>query len=157
MENARGHFTSRFGFLMAAAGLAIGLGHIWSFPTQAASNGGGAFVLVYLVLAFVLAYPALMAELMIGRHSNANIVTALSQLGGKNPILRRAGSFVGYYGVLIAALILSFYTIVAGWMLSKLFQPIAEMLGFDSLALWFTQESIARDLSTCLIFSALTV
>lgn len=142
---------------MAAAGSAIGLGNIWSFPTQAASNGGGAFVLVYLVLAFVLAYPALMAELMIGRHSNANIVTALSQLGGKNPILRRAGSFVGYYGVLMAALILSFYTIVAGWMLSKLFQPIAEMLGFDSLALWFTQESIARDLSTCLIFSALTV
>lgn len=142
---------------MAAAGSAIGLGNIWSFPTQAASNGGGAFVLVYLILAFVLAYPALMAELIIGRHSNANIVTALSQLGDKNRMLRRAGSFVGYYGVSIAALILSFYTIVAGWMLSKLFHPIAGLLGLESLALWFAQESIVRDLSTCLIFSALTV
>lgn len=157
MENTRGHFTSRFGFLMAAAGSAIGLGNIWSFPTQAASNGGGAFVLVYLILAFLLAYPALMAELIIGRHSNANIVTALSQLGGKNRVVRRSGIFVGYYGVLIAALILSFYSIVAGWMLSKLFQPIAGLLGLESLALWFAQESIARDLLSCLIFSALTV
>ena len=157
MENTRGHFTSRFGFLMAAAGSAIGLGNIWSFPTQAASNGGGAFVLVYLILAFLLAYPALMAELIIGRHSNANIVTALSQLGGKNRVVRRTGIFVGYYGVLIAALILSFYSIVAGWMLSRLFQPIAGLLGLESLALWFAQESIARDLISCLIFSALTV
>lgn len=157
MENTRGHFTSRFGFLMAAAGSAIGLGNIWSFPTQAASNGGGAFVLVYLILAFLLAYPALMAELIIGRHSNANIVTALSQLGGKNRVVRRSGIFVGYYGVLIAALILSFYSIVAGWMLSRLFQPIAGLLGLESLALWFAQESIARDLLSCLIFSALTV
>jgi len=157
MENTRGHFTSRFGFLMAAAGSAIGLGNIWSFPTQAASNGGGAFVLVYLILAFLLAYPALMAELIIGRHSNANIVTALSQLGGKNRAVRRSGIFVGYYGVLIAALILSFYSIVAGWMLSRLFQPIAGLLGLESLALWFAQESIARDLLSCLIFSALTV
>lgn len=157
MENTRGHFTSRFGFLMAAAGSAIGLGNIWSFPTQAASNGGGAFVLVYLILAFLLAYPALMAELIIGRHSNANIVTALSQLGGKNRVVRRSGIFVGYYGVLIAALILSFYSIVAGWMLSRLLQPIAGLLGLESLALWFAQESIARDLLSCLIFSALTV
>lgn len=157
MENTRGHFTSRFGFLMAAAGSAIGLGNIWSFPTQAASNGGGAFVLVYLILAFLLAYPALMAELIIGRHSNANIVTALSELGGKNRVVRRSGIFVGYYGVLIAALILSFYSIVAGWMLSRLFQPIAGLLGLESLALWFAQESIARDLLSCLIFSALTV
>lgn len=142
---------------MAAAGSAIGLGNIWSFPTQAASNGGGAFVLVYLILAFLLAYPALMAELIIGRHSNANIVTALSQLGGKNRVVRRSGIFVGYYGVLIAALILSFYSIVAGWMLSRLFQPIAGLLGLESLALWFAQESIARDLLSCLIFSALTV
>ena len=94
MANARGHFTSRFGFLMAAAGSAVGLGNIWGFPTQAASNGGGAFVLAYLILAFLLAYPALMAELIIGRHSNANIVTALSTLS-ERPLLRRIGGAVG--------------------------------------------------------------
>ena len=66
MSSERGQFSSRFGFITAATGSAVGLGNIWGFPTQTASHGGGAFVLVYLVLAFLLAYPALMAELIIG-------------------------------------------------------------------------------------------
>ena len=65
----RGEFQSRVGFILAAAGSAVGLGNIWGFPTQAASNGGAAFLITYLILAFVLAYPALMAELLIGRHA----------------------------------------------------------------------------------------
>ena len=77
MSAPREQFSSRTGFIMAAAGSAIGLGNIWGFPTQTASNGGGAFVMVYFILAFCLAYPALMAELIIGRHAKANIVTAL--------------------------------------------------------------------------------
>ncbi len=80
MSHTRAHFSSSFGFLMVASGSAIGLGNIWGFPTQAANNGGGAFVLVYLLLAFLLAFPALMAELIIGRHSHSNIVTALGTL-----------------------------------------------------------------------------
>ncbi|MEQ9465365.1 MAG: sodium-dependent transporter, partial [Haliea sp.] len=76
MASPRGEFSSRFGFIMAAAGSAVGLGNIWGFPTQAASNGGAAFLLVYLVLAFTLAYPVLMAELIIGRHAHANAVSA---------------------------------------------------------------------------------
>ena len=75
MAEIRGEFSSRFGFVMAASGSAVGLGNIWGFPTQAASNGGAAFLLVYLVLAFTLAYPALMAELIIGRHAHANAVS----------------------------------------------------------------------------------
>ena len=74
MAVIRGEFSSRFGFVMAASGSAVGLGNIWGFPTQAASNGGAAFLLVYLILAFTLAYPALMAELIIGRHAHANAV-----------------------------------------------------------------------------------
>ena len=70
MTNSRGEFSSRFGFLMAASGSAVGLGNIWGFPTNAASNGGAAFLFTYLLLALVLAYPALMAELIIGRHSD---------------------------------------------------------------------------------------
>jgi NSS family neurotransmitter:Na+ symporter len=155
MAGTRGQFTSRFGFLMAAAGSAIGLGNIWGFPTQAASNGGGAFVVAYLILAFLLAYPALMAELIIGRHSNANIVTALHQLSNR-PVLRRVGSLVGYYGVLIASLILSFYAIVAGWMLAKFLSPLAQLLQLDSIAEWLAQDSSARDISVCFIFSAMT-
>lgn len=156
MAHARGHFTSRFGFLMAAAGSAIGLGNIWGFPTQAASNGGGAFVLAYLILAFLLAYPALMAELIIGRHSNANIVTALSTLS-ERPLLRRVGSMVGYYGVLVVSLILSFYAIVAGWILAKFAAPLMQLLGFDAAATWLAQSGLVRDLSACFVFSLMTV
>src|SRR5690606_34691545 len=154
MAQARGHFTSRFGFLMAAAGSAVGLGNIWGFPTQAASNGGGAFVLAYLILAFLLAYPALMAELIIGRHSSANVVTALSTLS-ERPLLRRLGGLVGYYGMLVVSLILSFYSIVAGWMLARSVAPLLDLLGFGDAALWLVQNSLSRDLLACLIFSVM--
>ena len=75
MSVSRGGFSSRIGFIMAAAGSAVGLGNIWGFPTQTASNGGAAFVLVYLVLAFFMEYPSFMAELLIGRFGQANAVT----------------------------------------------------------------------------------
>ena len=77
----------------------------------AASNGGGAFLLVYLVLAFSLAYPALMAELVIGRHAHANAVKALRQIA-PGEISRQAGAFTGLVGIITASLILSFYAIV---------------------------------------------
>jgi SNF family Na+-dependent transporter len=76
----RGEFSSTFTFVLAAAGSAVGLGNIWGFPTNAAENGGAAFLLMYLILAFLLAYPALMAELIIGRHTRANMVTALDSI-----------------------------------------------------------------------------
>ena len=92
------------------------MGNIWGFPTQAASNGGAAFLITYLMLAFVLAYPALMAELLIGRHTHRNMVTALESLAEGEP-LRSLGRFTGIGGLVTASLILSFYAIVAGWML----------------------------------------
>ena len=97
MGAARGEFSSRLAFILAAAGSAIGLGNIWGFPGQTASNGGAAFVLVYLVLAFIIAYPAFMAELIIGRHSKSNIVGAFDKIeGGKN------FKWVGYAGLVCA-------------------------------------------------------
>ena len=86
MAVTRGEFRSRIGFIFAAAGSAVGLGNIWGFPTQAASNGGAAFVITYLVLAFILAYPALMAELLIGRHMHRNMVQALESLPEAAPL-----------------------------------------------------------------------
>ena len=73
----RGQFSSRLAFILAASGSAVGLGNIWGFPTNAAENGGAAFVLMYMILAFLLAYPAMMAELIIGRHTQSNMVNAL--------------------------------------------------------------------------------
>ena len=83
MGVSRGEFSSRIGFIMAAAGSAVGLGNIWGFPTQTASNGGAAFVLMYLVLAFSLAYPAFMAEILIGRYGRANAVTSMQKMSSK--------------------------------------------------------------------------
>ncbi|WP_339671927.1 sodium-dependent transporter [Dasania marina] len=156
MSTPRGQFSSRFGFIMAAAGSAVGLGNVWGFPTQTASNGGAAFVLVYFVLAFLLAYPALMAELIIGRHARANVVTALGSLSS-NPITSFIGKGVGYYGVILAGLILSFYTIVAGWMLSHLGHGIANVAGMTTVSQWLITSSITRDLMGSVIFAGLTM
>lgn len=156
MSSPRGQFSSRFGFIMAAAGSAVGLGNVWGFPTQTASNGGAAFLLVYLVLAFLLAYPALMAELIIGRHARANVVTALNSLSS-NPIIKLLGSGVGYYGVILAGLILSFYTIVAGWMLSHLGHAIGQVVGLQTIAEWLVTDSITRNLLGSFVFAGLTM
>ena len=135
MASARGQFSSRLGFIMAAAGSAVGLGNIWGFPTQAASNGGAAFLLVYLVLAFALAYPALMAELIIGRHAHANAVTALRSIA-PGPKSRFAGGMTGLVGVITASCILSFYAIVAGWMIAHAISPLAQLAGATGFANW---------------------
>ena len=156
MASTRGEFSSRFGFVMAAAGSAVGLGNIWGFPTQAASNGGAAFLLVYLVLAFTLAYPALMAELIIGRHAHANAVSAL-QLISTGPASRRIGIGVGVLGFIVAGLILSFYAIVAGWMIAFCLGSLADLLGVQSLSTWLTTFGMPRNLLFMAIFIMLTV
>jgi NSS family neurotransmitter:Na+ symporter len=156
MASARGEFSSRFGFVMAAAGSAVGLGNIWGFPTQAASNGGAAFLLVYLVLAFTLAYPALMAELIIGRHAHANAVGAL-RLISPNKLLRDIGTTTGIVGFIVASLILSFYAIVAGWMISFCLSSLANLLGMSEFAAWLTSFGMTRNLLFMAIFIVFTV
>ena len=126
--NNRGEFSSRLGFILAAAGSAVGLGNIWGFPTQVASNGGAAFVLVYIILTFVLAYPVLMAELIIGRSTRSNMVDALGQITGS-----KVGRFVGMWGFATASLILSFYAIVAGWMIAHCFEALTTMFGMTDV------------------------
>ena len=120
----RGQFSSRLAFILAASGSAVGLGNIWGFPTNAAENGGGAFLLMYLILAFVLAYPALMAELIIGRHSRANMASALQSMAPA-PASARLGRVTGWIGVITASLILCFYSIIAGWMIAHMLATIA--------------------------------
>ena len=97
----RGQFSSRLAFILAASGSAVGLGNIWGFPTNAAENGGAAFVLMYMILAFLLAYPAMMAELIIGRHTQSNMVNALQSIS-TTPVAKRAGWAVGMGGMITA-------------------------------------------------------
>ena len=156
MSSQRGEFSSRFGFLTAATGSAVGLGNIWGFPTQAASNGGAAFLFTYLVLAFALAYPALMAELIIGRHAKANAITALRSIAS-GPATKALGLGVGLAGIVTVSFILSFYAIVSGWMIAFLLDPVAQLLSMDGAARWLTAGSEARNGVFVVVFMALTV
>ncbi len=156
MAAARGEFSSRFGFLMAATGSAVGLGNIWGFPTNAASNGGAAFLIAYLILTFVLAYPALMAELIIGRHARANAVTALQSIS-TGPRSRVLGITVGFLGMLTVSFILSFYAIVSGWMIAFFFDSIARLLGLESASQWLTVDTVSRNAIFVVVFMLVTV
>lgn len=156
MTTPRGEFRSRLGFLFAAAGSAVGLGNIWGFPTQAASNGGAAFLVTYLALAFVLAYPALMAELLIGRHTHQNMVTALSSLPQSN-FWRRLGRLTGIGGLITASLILSFYGIVSGWMLGFATSYPLDAIGLSVQAEWLISFGDTRNLLLMLLFMAMTM
>jgi NSS family neurotransmitter:Na+ symporter len=147
----REEFSSRLGFILAASGSAVGLGNIWGFPTQVASNGGAAFVLVYLVLTFLLAYPVLMAELIIGRSTGANMIDALEQISGS-----RIGRYVGVWGFLTVSLLLAFYALIAGWMIAHLFQTVTNALDQQKLSNWLVSSSIFRDIVFCGIFLILS-
>jgi len=141
---------------MAASGSAVGLGNIWGFPTNAASNGGAAFLFTYLLLALVLAYPALMAELIIGRHSRSNAVTALQliSVGEKSKLL---GFLVGFLGIVTVTFILSFYAVVSGWMFALFIEPIARFFGWISVASWLEFDSTERNVIALVLFMVLTI
>ncbi|REL27918.1 sodium-dependent transporter [Thalassotalea euphylliae] len=156
MAVSRGEFSSRIGFIMAAAGSAVGLGNVWGFPTQTATNGGAAFVLVYLVLAFCLAYPAFMAEILIGRYGQANAVTSLQKMS-TNLWQKRFAFIVGFGGIICASLILSFYGILAGWMMSFAVESAAQIAGLQSVASWVVGDSVARNVFFTTLFMFLTV
>ncbi|WP_158969056.1 sodium-dependent transporter [Paraglaciecola sp. L3A3] len=149
--NTRGEFSSRIGFVLAAAGSAVGLGNIWGFPTQVASNGGAAFVFAYMVLAFMLAYPVLMAELIIGRATRANMVDALGKISGNV-----FGKAVGVWGFVTVSLILSFYALVAGWMLAHFIQTITDLSSQQTWSDWLVTSSLPRDIIFSGIFLCLT-
>jgi len=156
VSSQRGEFGSRFGFIMAAAGSAVGLGNIWGFPTQAASNGGAAFVVVYLLLAFLLAYPVLMAELTLGRHAHGNMITALAKVS-RNGTQRGLGTLVGIVGIFTASLILSFYAIVSGWMIGFGLAYPLNALGATDASTWLSEFSFNRNLLLMLAFMVLTM
>jgi neurotransmitter:Na+ symporter, NSS family len=110
-------WSTRTAFLLAAVGAAVGLGNIWKFPYMTGTNGGAAFVSVYLVCVILIAIPILIAELMIGRRGRASPPTAMARLArdsGRNP----AWSLVGWLGAGAGFLIVSFYSVIAGWALA---------------------------------------
>jgi NSS family neurotransmitter:Na+ symporter len=156
MASQKPAFASRLGFILAAAGSAVGVGNIWGFPTQAASNGGGAFLLVYLVMILLLAYPMLVAEITIGRLKRTNPIDALRSMSERK-LVRMFGALSGMVGLVVLALILSFYAIVSGWLLSYMLAPLMTLIGLDATATWLTDFSVERNLVAMLVFMLLTV
>ncbi len=104
-------------FILAVTGSAVGLGNIWKFPYIAGQNGGGAFVLVYLVCVIVIGMPVMMAEILIGRRGRRNPVATMELLGKEEGSSGR-WRWVGGMGVLAGVLILSYYSVIAGWTLA---------------------------------------
>jgi NSS family neurotransmitter:Na+ symporter len=114
--NQRSHWGSRLGFVFAAAGSAVGLGNIWKFPYITGEYGGGAFVLVYLVCIAVVGLPLMYAELIIGRRGGKDAYGAMRDLiAHRGPAARAAAVVAGTLSILGGFLILSFYSVVAGW------------------------------------------
>ncbi|MGR5349183.1 sodium-dependent transporter [Vibrio mediterranei] len=150
----RGQFTSRFGFLMAAAGSAVGLGNVWGFPTQTASNGGAAFLLIYLLMMALLALPMLVAELTIGRYGQSNPIASLRKIWAKNRLL---ATILGITAMLTASMILSFYAILAGWLIGFALAPVLALVGLDSIANWLTTFGSGRNVLLTVCFMMMTV
>lgn len=112
MTQNRTNFGSRFGIIMAAAGSAVGLGNIWRFPVETGNNGGAAFLLVYILSVAVLGIPLMVAEFFVGRHAHSNTATAYRKLS-KSAFWGN----LGFISIIGATLILSYYIVVAGWVL----------------------------------------
>lgn len=116
-----GEWSSRWAFILAATGSAVGLGNIWKFPYITGQNGGGAFVLVYLACIVVIGIPVMMSEIMLGRRGRKSPINTMYDLAvesGHNPHWK----WLGWLGVLAGFLILSYYSVIAGWSLAYIFR-----------------------------------
>ena len=109
-NNTRENFGSKIGAVLAAAGSAVGLGNIWRFPIEVGTNGGAAFIIIYVACVLLLGIPIMMGEFLIGRHTQANTAGAYRMLAPGTP-----WRWVGRLGVLSGFVILSYYSVVAGW------------------------------------------
>ncbi len=128
-ESIHGQWSGRWAFVMAATGSAVGLGNIWKFPYITGEYGGGAFVLVYLLCVALIGIPVMMAEVMLGRRgrrSPINTMRFLAREEGRSPLWK----YLGWSGVIAGFLILSYYSVIAGWAVGYLFRAASGM--FDN-------------------------
>jgi len=120
----RENWVSRVGFILAAAGSAVGLGNIWRFPYVAGEGGGAAWIIVYLLIVLIIGYPMMVTEISLGRSSQRNVLGTFKSLAPKTPWW-----LVGALTVLTSVVILSYYSVVAGWSLSYVFETALGNMG----------------------------
>ncbi|MGX9932850.1 sodium-dependent transporter [Virgibacillus salarius] len=127
MEKKKDQWSTKLGFILSSAGAAIGLGAIWKFPYMTGMNGGGAFFLLFIAFTIIIGLPILIAEFIIGRGTQKEAVSAYQKLAPKS-----GWSFIGHWGVIGAFLLLSFYSVVGGWVLIYSAISIPGMIISDS-------------------------
>ncbi len=123
-RSVKAAWSSRLAFILAAVGAAVGLGNIWKFPYVAGVSGGGAFVLVYLLAVVLVAVPILMAEVLVGRRGRHSPPIAIASVAAESNRSRH-WSPAGWMGIMVAVLILSFYSVIAGWAIAYVFDTAA--------------------------------
>lgn len=116
-QSPHGQWSSRWVFILAATGSAVGLGNIWKFPYTAGENGGGAFILMYLLCVFAIGIPVMLAEIMLGRRGQRSPINAMHNLAVEAE-QHSIWKLIGWSGVVAGCLILSFYSVIAGWALA---------------------------------------
>jgi NSS family neurotransmitter:Na+ symporter len=122
-QQSREQWGSRLGFILATIGAAVGLGNIWRFSYVAGENGGGAFLLVYMVFVVLIGLPLVIAELTLGRRSQGDVVTSFA-----HATTGRVWRNLGWMGVAVSVLILSYYAVIAGWALKYFFGAVTGSL-----------------------------
>lgn len=120
LDNNREQWGSSFGFILATAGSAIGLGNIWKFPYMTGSNGGAAFVFVYLIIMAVIGVSMLMVDFVVGRNGKSNAVDAYRKISSKFV-------WMGYLGMFCAILVLSYYAVIGGWIFHYIFKSFTTL------------------------------
>lgn len=118
----RGQFTSNFGFLMAAVGSAVGLGNLWGFPYKMGQGGGFGFLLIYLIFTFTVGFTVMISEMSIGRHAKMDAVGSYTKID-------KSAKIIGIFAVLAPFLILTFYSLLGGWVTKYAFTYILEFVG----------------------------
>ena len=117
MDKKKGSFTGSLGFILAAAGSAVGVGNIWRFPYLAAKDGGGLFILIYLVLVLTFGFTLLTTDIAIGRKTRKNALQAFGSISPK-------WGFLGKLTFLVPALIMTYYSVIGGWITKYLFDYV---------------------------------
>ena len=136
--NNQNNFAGKIGAILATAGSAVGLGNIWRFPTEAGTNGGAAFLLIYISFMLLLATPIMIAEFTIGRHGQSDVMHAFESMSNGKKDWR----YMGYLPVIAGILVLSYYAVVAGWTLEYALRAgINDFIGKTQEE--FTQDFIA--------------
>lgn len=120
MSNNTNRFASKVGAILAAAGSAVGLGNVWRFPTEVGTNGGAAFILIYVLFMLFLGVPIMVTEFAIGRHGGEDVTHAFQKMSGG----RKGWKWMGLIPVVSGILVLSYYAVVAGWTLYYAYEAL---------------------------------